>query len=177
MIDVELTAPHHVTVGYTGEPGARTFYLQAQDDEVQLTLLMEKGQVEGIGELLAQLLARVEDAPATDWDRAAMELRPPIEPRWRVGEISLGVDPDIDRFVLEVAEFPVADDDEEPRPGDDEPREARIWCDRDQTRRLAAHAAEVVGQGRPRCELCGRPTDLDGGHVCPATNGHGRLSR
>lgn len=185
MIDAELTEPHHVTVGYTGRPGERTFFLQAQDDETLLTLQMEKGQVEGIGDLLAQLLARVEDAPATDWDRAAMDLRTPIDPRWRVGEISLGVDPDAGRFVLEVTEFLAVEDlevDELAALTDDDttgsqPREARIWCDRDQARRLAAHAAEMIGQGRPHCELCGRPTDLDGGHVCPATNGHGKLSR
>lgn len=170
MIDIELLDPHHVTVGYTGMPGDRTFFLQAQDDTELLTLQLEKGQVGGIGELLGQLLARVDDAPATDWDRDAMDLRTPIDARWQVGGISLGLDPDIERFALEVEELLFEDD-------DTEPREARIWCNRDQARRLAAHAAEIIGQGRPRCELCGRPTETDGTHVCPATNGHGRLSR
>jgi uncharacterized repeat protein (TIGR03847 family) len=169
MIEVELTDPHHITVGYTGVPGDRTFFLQAQDEETLLTLQLEKAQVEGLGELLTQLLARVDDVPASDWDRGAMDLRTPIDGRWRVGEISLGLDPDIARFALEVAELASKDV--------IEPREARIWCDQDQARRLAAHALEVIGQGRPRCELCGRPTDVDGRHVCPATNGHGRLSR
>ncbi len=169
MIEVELTDPHHVTVGYTGVPGDRTFFLQAQDEDTLLTLQLEKVQVEGLGELLTQLLARVEDVPASDWDRDAMDLRTPIDARWRVGEISLGLDPDIARFALEVAELATEEV--------TEPRQARIWCDQDQARRLAAHAREVIGQGRPRCELCGRPTDVDGGHVCPASNGHGRLSR
>jgi uncharacterized repeat protein (TIGR03847 family) len=173
VIDVELSNPHHVTVGYTGMPGARTFFLQAQDETTHVTLQMEKAQVEGIGELLAQLLVRVGDEPATDWDRGAMELRPPIEASWRVGEMALGVDPDDQRFVLELTEFDPSFDPE----GDTELREARVWTDRDQARRLAAHAAEIVGEGRPRCELCGRPTELDGSHVCPATNGHGRLNR
>lgn len=169
MIDVELTDPHHVTVGYLGEPGERTFFLQAQDETELLTLLLEKTQAQGIGELLAQLLARLDDAPATDWDRSAMALREPVEPRWRIGEIALGLDPESERFVLELGEF--SPDDEE------DVREARIWLDHDQARRLAAHAAEVVGEGRPQCELCGRPTEPDGSHVCPATNGHGRLTR
>jgi uncharacterized repeat protein (TIGR03847 family) len=171
VIDIELQQPHHVTVGYVGEPGDRTFFLQAQEADETLTLLLEKRQVEAMGELLAQLLARVDDQPATDWDRTAMDLRPPIAPRWRVGEIALGLDPEEQRFALEVTEF-VTEEDE-----DAEPREARIWADRDQTRRLAAHATEIVGQGRPRCQLCGRPTEADGDHVCPATNGHGRLAR
>ena len=169
MMVVELTDPHHVTAGYTGVPGDRVFYFQAQDEHELLTLQMEKAQFAGLGELLGQLLHRVDDGPATDWDRDAMDLRRPIESAWRVGEMSLGLDPEVERFVLDLAEMPLEDV--------TEPREARVWFDRDQARRLAAHAGEVIGQGRPRCELCGRPTDLDGTHVCPSTNGHGRLTR
>ena len=169
MIDFELTSPHHVTAGYVGVPGDRTFYVQAEDEEDRLTLLVEKQQVAGLGQLLAQLLARLDDEPATDWDRAAMELRDPIDPRFRVGDMSVGLDPEAGRFVIDLAELSA---DEEL-----EPREVRVWLDRDQARRLAAHALEVVGEGRPTCSLCGRPTDLDGEHVCPATNGHGRLDR
>ncbi|WP_052668366.1 DUF3090 family protein [Nitriliruptor alkaliphilus] len=173
MIDVELTDPHHVTAGYTGVPGSRTFFVQAEDDTELVTLLLEKAQVTGLGELIAQLLARVDDTPATDWDRAAMELRLPIEPRWRVGAIQVGLDPERGSFVLEFAELLVEEDEDD----DAEPLEARIWADQDQARRLAAHCAEVVGEGRPRCQLCGRPTAPDGSHTCPATNGHGTLSR
>lgn len=169
MIELELTEPFHVTVGTTGQPGERTFYLQAQDEEEAVTFKLEKAQVEGMCELLGELLARLEDAPATDWDRAAMELRGPIEPRWNVGMISLGLDEDAERFAIEVAELQVG--------AMTEPREARIWCTVDQVRRLTAHGQEVLGRGRPRCELCGRPMAVDGAHVCPATNGHGRLTR
>lgn len=170
MIDVELNAPHHVTVGFTGVPGARTFFLQAEDDSRRVEFLLEKGQARGIGELLIQLLARLDDAAATDWDRTAMALRVPLDARWRVGELSLGLDQEQDRFLLELTEL-VAEE------GGPEPREARLWLDRDQARRLASHAEEVVEQGRPTCELCGRPTAADGEHVCPATNGHGKLTR
>lgn len=168
MIEVELPQPFHVTAGYTGVPGDRTFYVQAQDDAHLVTLLVEKGQVDGLATLIARLLARVDDVPATDWDRDAMDLRPPIEPRWRVGELSVGLDTDQGRFLVELTEL-LAEDEER------EPWEVRVWIDQDQARRLAAHAAEIVGQGRPRCELCGRPTGPDGDHICPATNGHGSL--
>ncbi len=165
-----MQAPHHVTVGFTGVPGKRTFFLQAEEEGGRAEFTLEKGQARGIGELLAQLLARAEDAPATDWDRQAMGLRTPLEARWRVGELSLGYDSDQDRFLIELTELQV---EEAALP----PATARIWLDRDQARRLAAHAVEVVDQGRPDCELCGRPTELDGTHVCPATNGHGALTR
>jgi uncharacterized repeat protein (TIGR03847 family) len=175
VIDVELTDPHHVTAGYTGVPGDRTFFVQAEDADALVTVALEKAQVEGLGELLAQLLTRVDDTPATDWDRAAMDLRAPIEPRWRVGAIQVGLDPERGRFVLEFGELLLVEDDVDEDELD--PRELRIWADQDQARRLAAHCAEVVGEGRPRCQLCGRPTATDGTHVCPATNGHGSLSR
>lgn len=169
MIDVELTDPHHVTVGWTGRPGERTFFVQAADEAQQVTLLLEKGQVAGLADLLVQLLARLGDGPATDWDRGAMELLEPIDPRWRVGGLSVGLDPERGRFVIEFEEL--AGEDE------DDPREVRIWSDQDQARRLAAHAADQVEQGRPTCQLCGRPTEPDGDHICPATNGHGRLAQ
>lgn len=193
MIEHELLHPHHVTIGTTGAPGARTFFLQAEDEDTSLTVQLEKGQAAGIAELLGQLLVRVGDAAATDWDRTAMALRPPVEPLWRVGGIALGVEPDTERFALEVEELlgvvqDDEDDDQDDEQGDQdepaaavdemvEPEEVRIWLDRDLARRLAAHAAEVVTQGRPRCELCGLPTGRDGDHVCPATNGHGTLHR
>jgi uncharacterized repeat protein (TIGR03847 family) len=177
VIDVELTDPHHVTAGYTGVPGDRTFFVQAEDADTLVTVVLEKAQVEGLGELLAQLLARVDDTPATDWDRAAMDLRAPIEPMWRVGAIQVGLDPERGRFVLEFAELLLVEDEDEVDEDDLDPRELRIWADQDQARRLAAHCAEVVGEGRPRCQLCGRPTATDGAHVCPSTNGHGTLSR
>jgi uncharacterized repeat protein (TIGR03847 family) len=176
VIDVELTEPHHVTVGTVGEPGNRTFFVQAQDEAVLVTLVLEKQQVGGIGDLLAQLLARVEDRPATDWDRAAMALREPIDPRWRVGELGVGIEDAGGRFVLEFTELLIVEDEDE-LAALPEPREVRVWLDQDQARRLAAHADELVGQGRPRCQFCGRPMDADGSHVCPSTNGHGRLTR
>lgn len=169
MSELIFPAPHHVTAGFTGVPGDRSFFVQVEDDTERLTLAVEKQQVGGLGELLGQVLARIDDAPATDWDRDAMALRDPIEPAWRVAEIGLGVDPDSERVLIELTSM-VSEE-------TTEPEVAQISIDRDQARRLAAHALEVVGQGRPTCELCGRPTDLDGSHVCPATNGHGGLSR
>ena len=167
-MDLVLDDPKRVTVGYLGVPGDRTFLMEVEDESQRVQFLMEKGQVAGLGDLLSQLLARLGDRPPADWDREAMSLFPPFQPIWRVGGIAAGLDPDTQRFVLELTEF-VPDDDAEPR-------EARIGMDRDQARRLAAHAAAIVGEGRERCRLCSRPVEADGAHVCPATNGHGPLT-
>lgn len=158
----ELRAPFHVTAGYVGVPGDRTFYLQFEDEHARISLLCEKAQVAGLGQLVARLLARIDDEPATDWDRRAMDLREPVEPRWRIGELSVGVDTDAGRFVLEIVEFV-------PEDSDEEPEVLRVWTDHDQARRFAAHAEEVVGEGRPTCRFCELPIDPDG-HVCPAMN-------
>jgi uncharacterized repeat protein (TIGR03847 family) len=167
-MELELDDPKRVTVGYVGVPGDRTFLLEVEDDVQRVQFLLEKAQVGGIGVLLAQLLARLGDRPPRDWDRDAMDLAPPFIPIWRVGSIAAGLDPDDERFILELTEF-VPDEDREPRG-------ARVGMDRDQARRLAAHAAAIVAEGRPRCRLCSRPVEPDGTHVCPATNGHGPLT-
>lgn len=164
------TSPFHVTGGYLGRPGDRTFFIQAQDEDGLVSLLCEKVQVDGLGDLLTRVLAELGDQPATDWDRDLMELREPVEPRWRVGTIGVGVDTDAGRFVVELTEL--TDEDEE----DGDAEVLRWWLDRDLARRLAAHCKEVVGEGRPTCELCGRPMRPSGEHTCPRTNGHGRLS-
>lgn len=168
MAQIELDRPHHVTAGFLGEPGDRTFFVQAEDDHQRISLMCEKQQVEGISHLLTELLGRLEDGPADDWDEDAMALREPVEPRFRIGDIQLGLDPELGQFVLELSELTPEGED-----GD----VVRFSFDQDQARRLAAHAAEIIGQGRPRCELCGRPMSPDGDHVCPSTNGHGQLTR
>jgi uncharacterized repeat protein (TIGR03847 family) len=167
-VDLEFDDPKRVTVGYLGVPGDRTFLLEVEDDTHRVQFLLEKAQVAGLGDLVAQLLVRLDDRPASDWDREAMSLEPPFRPIWRVGGIAVGLDRETGRFHVELTEFVPE--------GDTEPRTGRIAMDRDQARRLAAHAAAIVGEGRERCRLCSRPIEPDRGHVCPATNGHGPLT-
>ena len=167
-MDLEFDDPKRVTVGYLGVPGDRTFILEVEDDVHRAQFQLEKAQVAGLGDLVAQLLARLDDRPPGDWDRDAMSLEPPFRPIWRVGGIAVGLDTDSVRLLIELTEFVPE--------GDTEPRSARISMDRDQARRFAAHAASIVGEGRARCRLCSRPIETDGGHVCPGTNGHGPLT-
>jgi len=173
MLEDELTDPHHVTAGFIGQPGERVFHLQAQDDRTLVTLQCEKGQVGALGELLEQLLATLDDVPADDWDHEAMKLREPVQARWRVGEIAVGMDVDRGRFLMDATEF-----DPELSSADDTDgrlRSVRIWLSQDQARRLAAHATAVVGQGRPPGEQGPVVKDVAGQVVFPSTNGHGRL--
>jgi len=167
-MELEFDDPKRVTVGYLGVPGDRTFLLEVEDDVHRAQFHLEKAQVSGLGDLITQLLARLDDQPPSDWGRDAMSLEPPFRPIWRVGGIAVGLDQDSGRFQVELTEFVPEDD--------TVPRSARIGMDRDQARRFAAQAAAIVGEGRERCRLCSRPVEVDGTHVCPATNGHGPLT-
>lgn len=168
MPTLTLDRPHHVTAGTVGEPGNRTFLVQVEDTSHRVTLVAEKQQVAGIADLVARLLVRLDLAPATDWDEAAMALREPLDPAWRVGEVELALDPEERRVIVQLTGLDV---------DDDAPFDAVAFSmDADQARRLAGHIDVLVDQGRPRCELCGRPMAADGSHVCPSTNGHGRLT-
>lgn len=163
----QFDAPEFVTAGAVGEPGARTFYLQAEQGGERVAFVAEKGQIRSLTQLAQELLAQV-GSPITpdDLEESAQRLREPIDPLWRAGAMSLGMDESQDRFVIEIEELTVEDDIEGPGV-------ARLWMTRDQLRALAAHAAYAVEAGaRETCRLCGRPMDPTG-HACPALNGHG----
>ena len=154
-----------------GEPGQRTFYVQARKDGELVALVVEKGQVAALAQLAQQLLgnAGVVGTP-DDLDAAAQGLVEPVEPVWRAGALSLGSDAEGERFLLEAEQLV---DEEE----DEDGAVARFWMGRGDLVGLAAHAAWSVQAGaRERCRFCGRPIDPVLGHVCPATNGHGPLT-
>jgi uncharacterized repeat protein (TIGR03847 family) len=178
---IEFESTEWITAGAVGEPGRRTFFIQARAGSRVIALLVEKAQAAGLADLAQQLLSRF-DVVVTpdDLDTAHHELIDGIEPLWRVGEMSLGASADGERFVLECAEVVFADPedpDEFAQADEDEPATARFWLTRHQLVRLAAYAAFAVEAGsRERCRLCGRPIDPMEGHVCPAGNGHGKLT-
>ncbi len=168
----ELDPVDWVTAGAVGEPGQRTFYVQARQGQDLLALVVEKSQVKWLAQLAQELLNRVGvTVQPDDLDAAAQQLREPIVPAWRVGSLSLGTDEDGERFLLEAEEL--AGDEEQEEPGT-----ARLWMSRDQLVAMAAYAAFIIEAGaRDSCRLCGRPIDPQSGHVCPARNGYGPLTR
>lgn len=160
-----------ITAGAVGEPGRRTFLVQARRGEDLVVLLVEKGQVRTLAQLCQELLARV-DVTVTpdDLDTSSQALVDPAIPAWRAGSMTLAMEGEGERFLLEAEE---AQDSEDPT----EPGMARFWMTREQLVALAAYAAFAVEAGaRESCRLCGRPIDPVQGHVCPAMNGHGPLT-
>ena len=101
-----------------------------------------------------------------------LELTPPLEPDFRVGQLSLSYDADRDRVTLVATEFQAGEDeDDEDLLELADPLTVRLFVTRAQLRVLARHGSQVVARGRPLCPLCGNPLDPTG-HVCPAQNGH-----
>lgn len=169
----ELDPVDWISAGAVGQPGDRTFYLQARKGAEYVALLVEKAQVAALAQLSQQLLATAGvTVQPDDLDEAAQRLVEPVVPVWRAGSISIGSDEEAERFLLEAEEL--ATDEEE---GEQDRAVARFYLRREHLVALAAHAAYAIEAGaRERCRLCSRPIDPVTGHVCPASNGHGPLT-
>ena len=174
----ELDPVTRLTADAVGEPGQRTFYLQAASGADQVTLLVEKEQVRRLAENLETWLpelaaGRPEDpVEAAAAEAGELALAEPLEPDFRVGQLSLSYDEERDRVLVIATELQAEEEEEEEDPLElADPLEVRLLVTRAQLRVLARHGAEVVARGRPLCPLCGNPLDPTG-HICPALNGH-----
>jgi uncharacterized repeat protein (TIGR03847 family) len=171
---VELGPVDRITAGAVGEPGHRTFYLQARAGERLVTVLVEKQQVELLAASILEILERVGEEVGEGPGEGEMELEGPLEPEWRVGRLAIGYAEDRDLIMLEIEEMvPEAEEGEEPPQDAVEPASIRMWATKEQMLALSRHGAAVAARGRPRCTFCDNPIDPEG-HTCPAMNGHGR---
>lgn len=176
-----------IAAGALGEPGRRTFLIQAARGDDSVTVLVEKEQVAMLVARLFQLLRQVsEDYPEDPLEveralSAPAGIQEPADPLFRARMMRLGFDPGRDLVVLELfedvpGELDDADDDAErlaswdpDEHGDELGWRARLYATRAQVRAMAARGAEAVAAGRPMCPLCMLPED-PGGHDCPARN-------
>jgi uncharacterized repeat protein (TIGR03847 family) len=166
---MDLEPVDRITAGAVGEPGERTFFLQARTGDRVVTIGVEKEQVELLASSILEILASVDkeigEGPAED----ELELEPPLEPLWRAGRLSIGYVEERDLMLLELEELvPDAEEEAEDAP---DPARIRMWATREQMLALSRHGTAVAARGRPRCQFCGNPMDPEG-HVCPAMNGH-----
>lgn len=166
----DLDPVDQITVGFTGQPGQRTFYLQARRSREQVSFVVEKEQVGALAEAIDQLLENLaEKNPllSTSEDMIAfanMDLREPLEEAFRVGQLGLGYDEGRDLLIIIAQELGGSEE--------GEPLEtARMTFSREQGRALAQRGNEMISKGRPRCPQCGEPMNPEG-HFCPKRNGH-----
>jgi uncharacterized repeat protein (TIGR03847 family) len=181
--------PERLVVGTVGQPGERTFFLQARGGGQLTSVVLEKVQVVALAERLEQLLDELVRAsggaaavpaiaPAELVDTAPLEQ--PIIEEFRVGALSLGWDPEAELVVIQAQ---AAGENDEPTDGDepfleeaddptvDGPDILRVRISGAVARAFTKRALEFVAAGRPPCQFCGQPLDPEG-HICARSNGH-----
>src|SRR5688572_5758162 len=147
--------PEGFVVDYTGEPGHRTFFVQARAADRTLSYLLEKQQVAVLADKLREVLVLVDaDDPvltATPARDPALRLEAPIEPEWRIGTIGLSYDDTTGHVIVALQPVEESDEPEELPPAELEPDEfaVRFRLRPDQVRAFVLHALHVVGEGRP----------------------------
>lgn len=185
--------PERFVAGTVGEPGDRTFFLQARGGGRVVTVALEKVQVSLLAEKLEELLVEAnkrfgvtlpDAAPVGGHDNEPLDT--PVDEEFRVGTLGLAFDVDTSTVVIEAieageAEVEIelgedppdnADDDDDDEPDDDLDR-LRVRLSPEATRAFIDRARRVVAAGRPPCPLCGQPLD-PAGHLCPRHNGYHR---
>ncbi len=171
--------PARFVAGTVGEPGDRTFFLQARDGKRLISVSLEKEQVNLLGDRLNELLDQVGIAEGIDTSLVGpADLEPldnPIEDEFRVGTLALGWNSRSAQVVVEAhAQTESFDDVPELEEDSDEgPDVLRVRMDSMAARAFARRALSVVSAGRPPCPLCEFPLDPRG-HICPRANGYRR---
>ncbi|WP_329188773.1 DUF3090 domain-containing protein [Actinacidiphila glaucinigra] len=184
--------PERFVAGTVGQPGQRTFFLQASAAGRTTSVALEKSQVEALAERIDELLDEVVRrtggaapvpavAPTELLDNKPLEV--PVDEEFRVGTMALAWDGAEERMILEaqaLVEIEAEDEEdleaaEEMLLQDDEngPPLLRVRLTGAQARSFAKRALDVVAAGRPPCPLCSLPLDPEG-HVCPRQNGYRR---
>jgi uncharacterized repeat protein (TIGR03847 family) len=172
---IELDDVDGLGAGAVGEPGARAFYIQARTEHTQLTVLVEKEQVDLLATEAIAFLDKIADTyPELPFELPPTQsvLREPTVPLFRARLIGLGFDPERELVLIELRERAEEDAAERSDDLDQEEEEgyvARIHATRAQVRAMAARGAEAVAGGRPPCPLCEQPMD-PAGHRCPRWN-------
>jgi len=169
-IDLSLNPVDHITVDAIGKPGERVFYIQGRKDQETISLIIEKVQLQslviGIKDFLEELKSRFQKLPEAEltFKEEEMQIQPPIDPLFRVGDMGLAYDEETDVVCIIAKEMPVEG-------AESEGGVVRFWCSRSQLLVMAHWAAIVVERGRPICPQCLQPMEPEG-HFCPKKNGH-----
>jgi uncharacterized repeat protein (TIGR03847 family) len=172
--------PRRFVTGTVGEPGERTFYLQASDGSRTVSVALEKQQVSVLADRLEQLIEEVaertgSDVPAADADTAALDQ--PVDEEFRVSAMALAWDADSGTVVIEAqsaSDSPEAAEQTLLEDVEDGPDALRVRLEPAIARAFVQRARLVVAAGRETCPLCGLPLDPPGSHVCPRQNGYHR---
>jgi uncharacterized repeat protein (TIGR03847 family) len=184
-------APDRFVAGTVGQPGERTFFLQAREGNRMTSVVCEKQQISVLAEHLDRVLdevrrrsaGQVDVPPASSTASDTDPLDAPISEEFRVGTMTIAWDPSIDRIVIELFSNVDVDDEESagetPSSTAEEPDEIEadevfvVKITASYARDFVARAQALVAAGRPSCPFCLQPIDPQG-HICPRANGYRR---
>ncbi|SDT13338.1 DUF3090 domain-containing protein [Microlunatus soli] len=184
-------SPDRFVAGTVGQPGERTFFLQAREGNRITSVVVEKQQVSVLAEHLERVLDEVlrrssgqaEVPPPVQQAADISPLDAPITEEFRVGTMTIAWDPGENKLVIEL--FSNVDQPEAEEGGPAEPVSPEVddEVDADEmivvqispayARDFIARAQALVDAGRPACPFCLQPIDADG-HICPRANGYRR---
>ena len=169
----DFDSPDRFVAGAVGEPGARSFYLQARQGGALVSVGLEKTQVAALAGRISELLDTVEGLAGELPAMAGHDDHPLEEPTvelFRVGAMALAWDATSRRVVIEAQ--PLSDDggfSEVPDRAAEGPDLLRVRVEASRARDFIRRAAALVAAGRPTCPFCGQPLESTG-HFCPKTS-------
>jgi uncharacterized repeat protein (TIGR03847 family) len=104
--------PDRFVAGTIGEPGQRTFFLQARKASQVVSVVLEKVQVQVLAERLDQLLDELEERGVAETSPAdgpadTGPLDEPLVEAFRATTLTLGWDPDAEQVLVEARADPV----------------------------------------------------------------------
>ncbi len=166
--------------GTVGEPGDRSFFIQARTGARVTSVGLEKIQAAGLGDRVGAILREIKRGnPLIAYSRLGVDTEPleqPIFEEFRVGVIGLSFVTETEMVLVELQCATPADSDEEELAEDDEeeaPDLLRVSLTLAQADAFAKRTAAIVGAGRLPCPFCGIAID-NTGHLCPRANGYRR---
>jgi uncharacterized repeat protein (TIGR03847 family) len=141
--------PDRFVAGAVGQPGQRTFFLQASKGTQVVSVALEKAQVAVLAERVATLLLALRQRGVDIGEEqltgnATPELEQPIVEEFRVGTLSLGWDEGREVVVIEAREMGEADF-EEDSDETDESVEAQSGSEVDVAETLRTAIARLAG--------------------------------
>lgn len=167
--------------GTVGQPGERTFFIQARTAYAFASLSVEKSQVQALGERLRYMVREIRSAhPLTQISSPVKDGAPldtPIEDDFRVGSIALFFDAETELIQVDLRDSQSDLNFGEDQESDDEISPdieiVRVFIKADQALTFADRADALIGAGRLPCPFCGAPIS-SGGHLCARANGYRR---
>lgn len=191
-------SPDRFVAGTVGQPGERTFFLQAREGNRITSVVVEKQQVSVLAEHLDKVLDEVlrrsgpaaQVPPAHDRPNDTDPLDAPITEEFRVGTMTIAWDAEIHKIVIELfsnvdSDVSADEDDDDlglsaaaaaALEGNDEVNADEVFVVKitpGYARDFVARAQALVAAGRPPCPFCLQPLD-PAGHICPRANGYRR---